>query len=147
MAVLPQHMGAGHGGMAAEVHFHRRREPPQAEVAVLGNQERGLREVHFARYIPHPLFGGRFGKYANSRWVAGIRPVRERIDMNYADWHLPIRLSHFATFSGIAEYYRVRDLKVAILQIPKKCAEICAYQLRKEDSAARVRKKIAHGLR
>jgi hypothetical protein len=42
---------------------------------------------------------------------------------------------------------RVRDLKVAILQIPKKCAEICAYQLRKEDSAARVRKKIAHGVR
>jgi hypothetical protein len=41
----------------------------------------------------------------------------------------------------------VRDLKVAILQIPKKCAEICAYQLRKEDSAARVRKKIAHGVR
>jgi hypothetical protein len=42
---------------------------------------------------------------------------------------------------------RVRDLKVAILQIPKKCAEICAYELRKEDSAARVRKKIAHGVR
>ena len=38
-------------------------------------------------------------------------------------------------------------MKVAILQIPKKCAEICAYQLRKEDSSARGRKKIAHGVR
>ena len=44
----------------------------------------------------------------------------------------------------------MRDLKVAILQIPKKCAEICAYQLRKEDRSPSAEedspwREVSHG--
>ena len=35
MSVLPQHVGAGHGGVAAEIHFDRRGKPAQI-VAIVG---------------------------------------------------------------------------------------------------------------
>ena len=58
MAVLPQHVGAGQGGVAAEIHLDRGREPAQVVAVGLFDQEGGFGEVHFARHVAHPLVGG-----------------------------------------------------------------------------------------
>src|ERR1039457_6363377 len=88
MAFLPKHVRAGQRSVTAEVHFNGRREPAQVVPSVLRNQKRGFRQVHLARYIPHPALFGRLGEDAHRRRISGERLAGESVHLRDGDAHI-----------------------------------------------------------
>lgn len=65
--------------LAAEVHFHRRREPAQVVSIALLDKEGSFREVHLLGHGLHPGLALRRGQKTNGGRVAGEWPVGEGI--------------------------------------------------------------------
>src|ERR1019366_8529999 len=102
------HVRAGHRGVAAEIHFHRRCEPAQM-VAILPrgdlprDQEGGLREIHFARHVAHPLLGRRLAEYAHRRGISRKRAVGKSIHLDDSNSHNLAGYRIFETKPAMAE--------------------------------------------
>jgi hypothetical protein len=79
MTVLPEHVGAGNRGVAAEIHFDRWRKPAEMETIFLRHQEGRFRKIHFSRYPAHPLLGWAGRQDANGGGIPRKRPIGESI--------------------------------------------------------------------
>src|ERR1019366_3443906 len=87
MLVFPENVGAGECGMAAKVHFDRRRQPPKPVAPVFGMQKCCFRKIHLAGHVSHPRFIGRTLKNADGRWISGKRLRCKRIHLNDSRGH------------------------------------------------------------
>ena len=87
--LLPQHVSARQGRMAAEGDLDRRREPAEVEAIGLPHEKRRLGEVHLAGDALHPACVARRGQEADRRRVARERRVGERIDLRDPEPHGP----------------------------------------------------------
>ena len=88
-AFFPEHVRCGECGMAAKGNFDGGREPAQMEragVGRVGSQERGFRQIHFARDISHPGFVGRGLENAHGGWIPRERRGGEGVDLDDGDF-------------------------------------------------------------
>ena len=80
-------MGGGEGGVAAEVHLHGRREPPQAEGIAFGQIESSFREVVLRRHRLHSPSGQPRLQRHNGGGVAPEMPGGESIHLILVELH------------------------------------------------------------
>ena len=59
-ALYPQDMSAREGGVATEIDFHGRREPPEIEPIFMSKKECGLRKIHLPCDVLEPPVRRRF---------------------------------------------------------------------------------------
>ena len=78
---LPQDVGAGECGMAAQRHFHRGGEPAQAPAFLVRVQKRRLGQVHFLSDPLHPALLPRRRHKADGGGIARERLVGESINL------------------------------------------------------------------
>jgi hypothetical protein len=91
---LPENMGAGQGGVAAEFDLDGGGEPAQAEAVVFFDQEGGLGEVHFEGDALHPVGVARLAEQADGGRIAGEGFVGEGVHLEQLDAHgLPSRVA------------------------------------------------------
>ena len=77
----PGAVRAGERGVAAEIHFHGRREPAQRESVVAWKKKRRLREIHLRGDVLHPLrFAFAIEKTDRCR-ISAERSVRKCVDL------------------------------------------------------------------
>ena len=81
MAVFPEDVGAGKRRMAAQVDLYGRSKPSKTVPVPFGMQKSGLREIHLARDILHPLVIAGRRKNTHGRRVAGERNGGESVKL------------------------------------------------------------------
>ena len=87
--LLPQHVSARQGRVAAEGDLDGRREPAEVETVVVLHEERRLGEVHLAGDALHPAFVARRWQEADRRRIARERRVGKRIHLRDPEPHGP----------------------------------------------------------
>ena len=87
VAILPQHVGAREGRVAAERHLDRGREPAKAPPVGRAVEEGRLGQVHLPRDVLHPPLVARRGQDADGRGVPPERRVGKRVDVDDAEPH------------------------------------------------------------
>lgn len=73
--------------VAAQIHFHRRRERAQVEEAVLFREERCFREVVLRRNPLKPRIRQPLFQSANTCWIPAERRRRERVNLIIGNTH------------------------------------------------------------
>ena len=87
VSLLPEDVSGGERGVAAQGELDGRREPAEGEAVVRRVEERGRREVHFARDRLHPRRVPRRGEDAHRGRIAPEWRVGERVDLDDREPH------------------------------------------------------------
>ena len=90
MTVLPQNVRARDGGVAAQVHFDRGRQPAQIEFAVAWNQKSSFREIHFTGDGAQPFLRPGLLEQAHGSRVSGEGNTGESVDSGHSSKHIAI---------------------------------------------------------
>jgi hypothetical protein len=90
MPLTPQNVRTRQRRVPAQIHFHRRRKPPQNVPFRHRIKKRRLRQVHFHRHIRHPAFVPGLFQKANCCRISAECCAAERVNLYKGNRHLLI---------------------------------------------------------
>lgn len=87
---FPEYVGAGKGGMTAEIDLDRWREPAQVVPIRPLDEKRSFGQVHLRRYILHPGSGAWRWQEAHGGGISREWPVGKCIHLKYLLSHTSV---------------------------------------------------------